>query len=823
MNATERQELLISTFGAVHAFGGDGKVGDLFLIAPNRLGFGVRANPIPSADPSVGTKIAMLFNIGLPPGSMVQFCSYTSPNIRALLDRYASGRVQARSELLRTLVRDRIAFLEAATRRTIDTRSNILVRDTQLLITVSIPFKGSTPTDDDFARATELRAAFLQTISSAGIPSIGLDGKTYIRWMECLLNTDEAAVWRHAPYPRHDKERLICEQLLDPGESVEYDSEGVWLSGSTRVRILSPKNYPATANFGRALTYLVDDATGTRGIRDPALITLNVLVQDQEAVSSKLDKKSAWATQQLGTGLGRWVQTIPLVDKELRQIRAHKEQGAQLVRCYLQMAVLTHGKGRTKEAREETDRLSAAAVVNARSYWSEFGFQLAPERNNLPLMFSQMLPFAGDAEAEQWLSRYRTMTADIATCLAPALGAWRGSETPLLTLLARDGQIMAYSPWDNVAPHGLIIAATGSGKSFLAQEMIVNKAACGERQFVIDIGRSYKNLSSLLDGQFIEFGRESNICVNPFSLVTDYEEDADALFGIVGAMASEGGRLSDFQKAGLRRVMRETFDLHGTNTTVREVAERLSASADSRLSDLGAQLYPFAHGEYARYFAGQHNVDPASPFVVLELDDIKSRHMARVVLLSLIYQIQQAVYGSRERNVRTSLLIDEAYLLLTEGDAGETENPVAIFLDHAYRRFRKYGASIFMISQDFASIYESPIGGAVKANCHTTFLLGQSSASIEEARDRKYLGSDAWVYEAAKTLTTVRGSYSEIMVISEAAGAGIGRLYVSPFTQLVYSTTPDEVSAIEQRRRAGMSLVDAINDLLEARSRRSAA
>jgi len=47
-------------------------------------------------------------------------------------------------------------------------------------------------------------------------------------------------------------------------------------------------------------------------------------------------------------------------------------------------------------------------------------------------------------------------------------------------------------------------------------EIISSYRGIGARLWVIDVGRSYKNLIALEKGTFIEFDSRSHICLNPF-------------------------------------------------------------------------------------------------------------------------------------------------------------------------------------------------------------------------------------------------------------------------------------------------------------------
>lgn len=67
------------------------------------------------------------------------------------------------------------------------------------------------------------------------------------------------------------------------------------------------------------------------------------------------------------------------------------------------------------------------------------------------------------------------------------------------------------------------------------------------------------------------------------------------------------------------------------------------------------------------------------------------------------------------------------------------------------------------------------------------------------------------------TVHTEPGRYSEILFYCGERGMGVGRLMVDPYTQLLYSTNPTDVNAIDIRMVRGMSLDEAIKNTIESR------
>ena len=69
-------------------------------------------------------------------------------------------------------------------------------------------------------------------------------------------------------------------------------------------------------------------------------------------------------------------------------------------------------------------------------------------------------------------------------------------------------------------------------------------------------------------------------------------------------------------------------------------------------------------------------------------------------------------------------------------------------------------------------------------------------------------------YSFLKSVHTVAGAFSEIFVKS-GAGSGVGRLIVSDFQKLLYSTNPEDVQLINDYVRfKHLNYVDAINHVL---------
>jgi conjugal transfer ATP-binding protein TraC len=770
-----------------------------FLLDDASLGFGFLCRPLAGADAGEAERLAVLLNHDWPTNTLVQVLLWASPDVEAPLARLRGLRLETPSAVLREATAARVAFLRAGTRRPLDAGSELRVRDLTLVVTVKLPLAAALPTEAERRAALELRESAGQSLATAGLAPEPLDADRYVRLLATLLNWDERAGWRDLIVPEAVPDRLLRDQLLDLDTAIEVDARGLTL-GAVRVQTLSVKRYPERTVFGQAQRYLGDPLSGSRGVRHNVLVALNIHFPDPEAARVRLSAARQWAANLAYGPLVRYLPALAYRKHGFDVLFEALDNGDRPLRVYLGVVLFA-------EAQE-----AIAAASNLRAYWRELGFQLMDDRFFCLPLFLNALPFGADRTALRDLARYRTMAARHAVALLPVFGDWKGTGTPALTLLSRAGQLMALSLFDSGSNYNAVIAAqSGSGKSFLTNELIASYLALGGRCWVIDIGRSYQNLTEVLGGEFMAFSPASRVCLNPFELVRSWEEEADVLAALVTAMAAPTEPLGDYRTAGLKRVLKAVWDARGAAMSIDDLARALVADEDRRVRDVGEQLYPFTTaGEYGRFFNGANTVAFAGDFITLELEELKGRkHLQQVVLLILIYQIQQAMdAGPRDRP--KLVIIDEAWDLLTHGD-------VARFVEAGYRRFRKYAGSAITITQSVNDLYATPTGRAIAENSANTYLLGQKAEALEQLRAEHRLPLSEAGVELLKTVHTVPGAYSEVFLLTDR-GAGVGRLVVEPFQRLLYSTRPEDVAALRRLRAEGLGVAEAIHRLLEARA-----
>ena len=678
------------------------------------------------------------------------------------------------------------------------------------MITVKLPLAGPVPEEHELATADGHLRRCRQALEDLQLRPRRLTAATALYLLNLCLARGPHATWRNSDEIEAHGDLLLAEQAVDSDLDLSVDRDGLWLGG-TRLAVLSVKVFPASVQFGITSRLIGDLAKGNRGLRAPFVVSTSIYYPDAHRTEARLATRRAWTTNQVHSPLQKWLPSLAGRAADLDAMVLSLENGHRPV--MLATTLLLYAADQ-----EEAER----AITNAVAYWSEVRFTAPPDRYVCLPLFLQALPFNADRAAVADLGRYRTMTTEHAVRLLPVFAEWSGTSTPAMTFVSRYGQLMSFDLFDSSTNYNATIAAeSGSGKSFLANHIITSYLSLGAQVFVIDVGKSYQNLCELLGGSFIDVA-DARVGLNPFPLVQRYETHAgqageiedgegDVLEALVGAMAAETEPLSDFQRQTLSRVMHECWASHGQATTIDRIATALLEQEDQRAKDIGVQLFAFtSQGSYGRYFAGANTMRLDDRLVVLELEHLKQRkHLQRVILLQLIYQIQQAMYlGDRGR--RKIVIIDEAWDLLTGGEVGK-------FIETGYRRFRKYGGGAIVITQSAEDLYHHPVGQAIAANSAITFQLAQKAATLEAlAAAKKIQGGHT--SGLLKSIHTAPGRYAEIH-LSSNRGSGIARLVVSPWLQLLYSTSPGDVSAIAALRRQGVGLVEAIDQLVRQRTR----
>ena len=782
----------------------------LFLCDDSTLGFAFECVPLAGGDQHTKERIEQLVAGDYPPGTIMQFFLYRSPDIEPQLNALARIRQDHMDGPLAGVVKQRIDFLRAHTKKNIHGRSFSggdydcgRIQESRLIVSIKIPFEGKEPKESDVVLTKTWETKTESALSSVGLWPYALSASRYIRLMQSIINWSPNATWRSMPVMGEwEEDKTISAQIFDPTtDLVIADKSTLQLGEHCFVKVMSAKRIPDAFFFTEAMKYVGNTMGGNDKLTINYAVCCNVFFPVTQSEKAKLETKRTWTVNQ---AVGPMLKFVPvLADKKhsFDILSESFQKGAKPIRMTFSVLLFS-------DSRKAVER----AAVSAQSYWDTMHFHLMEDYFITAPMFQNCLPLCAEKEAVFHLDRYKTMTTRELPVLLPVFGEWKGTGTFHVALISRNGQLMSLSLHDSDTNKNAVIAAeSGSGKSFLLNEIIVSYLSEGAQVWVIDAGKSYKKLNEQLDGDFLQFDEASKICLNPFELIDDWKEDEDTISALIAVMASEKEKLSDFQMAGLKQILKRLWETKGQAMTVDDIAAECLGHTEQRMHDIGQQLFSFtSKGGYGQYFHGHNTMRFENPFTVLELDELQGRtHLRQVVLMQLIFQIQREMYLG-ERNRKKIMIIDEAWDLIKSG-------PVSVFIEHGFRKFRKYGGSAIIATQSLNDLYENPVGRAIAENANMMLLLGQKPETIASIRDSGRLVLSEAGFNLLSTVASVGGVYSEIFVKSGHTGVGVGRLIVSNFEKMLFSTAPEDVNAIENYTNRGLNVTDAINHVLRDR------
>ncbi|WP_062270750.1 type IV secretion system protein TraC [Endozoicomonas arenosclerae] len=773
----------------------------IFLCDDKHLFFGFLSLPLSGLDSGLDDRLNGLLNQDWPDDTLLQCGLISSPDIMNTIHQLFLAKDRAEPRF-KAMLKQNIQQLQADVHKPVTNEQ--MLRHGILWFTVKVPIHELSPNDDDLLKIRRLKSSFQGGIETAGFLSTPMSQHDWLRLNMILVNHHEHGHWA-VEGAQVDSERPLNCQVFDPDTPLRTSPDQIQLGSnhkSRTVKVLVAKKLPAYVPLGQAFNYLGDSQNGHRGIKCYAHIHVLLHFPSINKLQSSLSNKQRISIQQASSPITRFEPRLMERKKDFDVLFEALNKGDAPLKLTFSLVLYSNSP-------KEASRFSS----NACSYFRELGFMLYEDVYFMLPMFLNTLPGNAQKSTQTIAMHEKTLATRHAVPLLPLFDDWPGHQEALLNMVSRRGQLMNLSLFESNSNYNAIIAATsGAGKTVLVNEIISNILIRGGQCWALDIGEGYKKLCQHFDGLFLDFDQNSQIGLNPFALVHDYEEEGDILLALIIAMVSPREPLTPYQEAGLREQIRELWEQESTGSTIDLLQARLRQHPDERITDLAVQLSAFtSKGEYGRFFSGENTLDINQSFTVLELRHLDSRkHLQRVVILELIYLIQQIMYfGDVSR--RKLVVIDEAWNLMRDTQGA------ALFIEHGFRRFRRFNGANLMAAQRIEDFYETPAGRAALDNSATQFLLKQQLATINELEKQLRLPLSPEGYKLLKTVHTVEGKYSEALVLTEQ-GSGIGRLILNPFKKLLYSSHPEDESSIRAYRSQGLSLSDAIMQVLQDRN-----
>lgn len=262
----------------------------------------------------------------------------------------------------------------------------------------------------------------------------------------------------------------------------------------------------------------------------------------------------------------------------------------------------------------------------------------------------------------------------------------------------------------------LISGQSGTGKSMIAQKILLEEISNGTSAIVLDLGNSFKKLSNYLGGESLGLSFNPMQFKSPHylkELITSVIPDNELSAKIEGKI----------------------FNLIQENIEKTNSFKELILILSKEVSDLDlyfSELWEFFDDE-TRNLSKLAYVDTS-----LYPDKIKAP------LIIYLIEYFKNLEGKR------IFVFDEVWSFLTKN---------ANYIAECFRTFRKHGASAIAISQGIEEFTQTPLGLVIAQNCFTKLYFNQHSQS------KSFL--DEFDQQRIKSLMTKKGSHSEFYLKSE--------------------------------------------------------
>jgi conjugal transfer ATP-binding protein TraC len=780
------------------------------------VGFVLAINPLMVAGVDAEPNIEAIF-LAVPPGSVVQFGKLVTPQVESFIDRWAEARLRTNTNpLLRQIAERRRDFMvETASGPSMLPQTRLHPRMMRWYVSVRIPFAGDVSNEKELAtfnrQVLDVRGTCMGALKSAMMESAEVDEEGLKFLLREMLN------------PHLDPQQRLSEQvegvpmskdIVSRNTRVTVQGDGrLGFAGQTGdaevvVSALTVDAAPSSLYLPMMAQTLGNPVAWDERITCPywAYTTVHVLHPD-DSKDSLLQKfgmlnkqtmsESAWFKSMMGHLYER-------KDRASGLLREVGSKGHSLVRAYTGINLYTP----PDDARAQTEYV--------KGLFRRAGFRISEEAyiglpaflSSMPLQYTPSMDPPNKGLQRAWL-----MSTLNAASMIQVQGDWRGTgeDRGGLLLVSRSGQVATFDLLVSTTNYNfVVVAASGSGKSFLTNEIVCDFLSKGGIARIVDVGRSYARFCEVMGGENLVFSPDNPMSLNPFTGILnedDLSEMMPMLKDLLRLMAYPLTPEKDtpsFQYQLLEKAVGEAWKKYREKCELEQVVDWLEEQTDSRANDLALQLEPFARGRYRRWFSGPRTVKFSKSLVVIELEELKQDSALQAVVLQLMmFQTTKEMYLS-DRKIPKLLAIDEAWDLMGGLSTGR-------FIETAFRRMRKYNGIAGVITQSFEDFEKSDAARAAIENAAWQFILYQRPESVEFAVSNKRISADETSVALIKSVRSGNG-FSEVFVRGEQ-GSGLYRFVTDKHSYYTFTTKPHDINRLNDLVANGSTLEKAIDTL----------
>lgn len=396
--------------------------------------------------------------------------------------------------------------------------------------------------------------------------------------------------------------------------------------------------------------------------------------------------------------------------------------------------------------------------------------------------------------------------------ILPVDKEWQGTEKPYLLLKTDHNALLKLDPFDHSLPakHGLVFGTTGSGKSFFTNYLLAHFLAASPEHSVviIDVGGSYRRLSEVFKGSYLEIDLSGRYRLNPFPPKEN--------FFVKGAIDHDQlGFLTLLLEKMIKEKSFSPRDVRILEQSIEDTYKRIANDKAPLLSDVVLTLTQYAHGDAedkkrAVWFAknlelwakgrfgtllNQYgNVEVENRLCVFDLQRLREHpDLQSLVFFMIRSSIAKKLY---DISLKKIIVIDEGWRFFQDEVGSE-------LIQDLYRTARKFNAMVLSISQspqDFLSAMAAP---AIITNSYTKYIFklnkGHELLSQFDLNDSEI--------NAVTNLATSKGEYAQLF-IKFHTNSVVAKLEPTTLDYWLATSDPDDLRIEKEYRKKYQELND---------------
>lgn len=371
-----------------------------------------------------------------------------------------------------------------------------------------------------------------------------------------------------------------------------------------------------------------------------------------------------------------------------------------------------------------------------------------------------------------------------------------------------------------------ILAPTGEGKSFLANNILRQYFESGIRLVIIDLGGSYTKFATLYPGKFTVLRYESgkSLGINPFYVGNPSDitpERLEDLSVFLFELFASGNRITKAESVSIKKILKYYYENLSEEHSLNNFYHFIESTGNDLLEELKIRpeyfnISNFLHimseyvddGLYSFLFEVKEDQTykiEDKRLIVFELDEVKDNKEILSVMLKLIKSaIQRTIW--KNRSEKGIILFDEFAKQLKFENVLES-------VEFYYQAIRKQNGAIGIILQSINQLPENSTSASILENTQVIYSLHNEKGYDELVRRLKLSRHDLNQLKSIRNNLTGPRKYTEIF-IKIGKESNVFRLEVPREVYAAYLTDGSENEKIMALYDQHKSMEKAIKEFI---------